>query len=73
MRRVMEWNEALAVIGGTGNDWVVPYTDTFSKGCVWSVIAKPVEVDETDGVFPGAEFVELWDLHSISWNAATCI
>ena len=31
----MEWNEALAVIGGTGNDWVVPYTDTFCKGCVW--------------------------------------
>ena len=55
----MEWNEALAVIGGTGNDWVVPYTDTFCKGCVWSVIAKPVEVDETDGVFPGTEFVEL--------------
>ena len=69
----MEWNEALAVIDGTGSDWVVPYTDMFSKGCFWSVIAKAVEVEETDGIFPGAEFVELWNLHGISLVHMRCL
>ena len=61
------------MIGGTGNDWVVPYTDTFGKGCVGTVIVKPVDVDETDGVLTGTEVKELWDLQGKSRDAAACI
>ena len=42
---------------------MVPYTEAFSK----------VEVDKADGMFPGTEFVGLWDLHGKSQDAAACI